>query len=246
MPVVLAILRKTKIYAIPNRIDRNDDVSNPYKKWDLAARLMCIPFAALSAYAVWLLLCAIEAKRVSLLGPADFVLTPFRVFFATPAIIAGTLLAAIPLRLVLTAILGESEVDQVVSYSDKRQGINSNRLCRHLVYVMVPLVVASVLLGFQTYATANAKGLVIHPYFALRERSYGWTDVQRIALVKSFRAPNGTIRRDRQYYVITMMGGVQLNFHKSILEIPFSDQRRLAAFVADHSHVQVEINDPYP
>jgi hypothetical protein len=115
-----------------------------------------------------------------------------------------------------------------------------------LVYVAIPLIALSVILAFQTYVTANARGLVIHPYFALRERSYGWADVQRISLVKSFRAPNGTIRRDRQYYVLDVTGGFQLNFHRTLLEIPLSQQARFIAFVANHSHVRVDVDDPYP
>ncbi len=198
------------------------------------------------AYVFWRLFCAIEAQRALLLGPSDILLTPTREFFAIPALFAGLLLASVPLKLVLTRMLGVKGYEELVNYADSRQGINSALLMRHINYMAIPLIVVSVALALQTYAIANNRGLVIHPYFALRERSYGWSDVQRVVLVASFRAPDGTIHRDRQYFLLQMTDGFRLNFHRTLLEIPLSEQRRLAAFVAGHGNVQIETDDPYP
>lgn len=245
VPIVFALLRRTKKYAYMEHIVRGDGVNSRYKKWDFAARWMLILFAGVFTYVLWLLFCAIESRRAALLGPADFVLTPGRTFFGIPALFSGILLAAIPLKLVLSGILGKEEYDQLLAYSAKRQGIDSKRVFRHVVYVAVPLIVVSVTLALQTYLIANAKGLVIHPYFAVHERSYPWDGVQRIVLVKSFRAPNGAVRRDLPYYVLEMADGFQFNFHRTLLELPLPYQSRFAAFVAEHCRRVIEIDDPF-
>jgi hypothetical protein len=115
-----------------------------------------------------------------------------------------------------------------------------------MVYVAVPFIAVSVMLAFQTYATASLHRFVIHPFFALRARTYVWTDVQRIILVKSYRAPNGHIRRDLPHYIIVMTDGWELNFHRTLLELPWTEQIRFAAFVEERSHRPVETEDPYP
>jgi len=207
--------------------------------------LLVIALAGASAYLFWLLLCAIERKRAALLGSADFVITPMPVFFGIQALFGGLLFTAVALRIVLSRILGNEGYEQLLKYSDRRVGINSQRLGKHLVYAGVPLIVVSVMLAFQSYATVGSQGLTIHPYFAIHERHYGWADVNRVRLVKSFSAPNGTVRRDRPYYILDMADGFRLNFNRSVLEIPFAEQRRLATFVAEHAHRGVEVDDPY-
>jgi hypothetical protein len=247
VPVIFALLRKTQSYKYVGEAQvANDELTGRYRKWDLVARLLLIPLAGMSAYVFWLLLCTIESKRAALLGSADFVLTPIPIFFAIPALFAGILFAAMPLKVVLSRILGSEGYEQLLKYSDRRLGINSHRVTQHLVYVAVPLIVGSVMLAFQTYATAGTQGLTIHPYFAIHERYYGWADVNRVTLVRSFSAPNGSIRRDRPYYIVEMADGFQLNFHRTLLEIPIPDQRRLAAFVAEHAHRNVDVDDPHP
>jgi hypothetical protein len=249
VPIIFSLLRRSRAYkyvdVAPAATPNNDDTGR-YKKWDRVARLLVILFAGTFGYVFWLMLCAIESARAALLGSTNFVLTPVPIFFALPALFAGILFAAIPLRFMLTKILGKEDYDRVVNYSDRRQGINSKRLFRHLVIIGVTLIVASVLLAFQTYATASPEGFIIHPCFAIHEREYGWSDIGRITLIKSFRAPNGSVRRDRPYYVVDMTDGYRLNFHSTLLEVPLRDQRRLAVFLAEHSHHDVDVEDPFP
>ena len=249
VPIIFALLRKSKAYkyvGAAQATKTDDEVTGRYRRWDRIARLLMFLFAGIFGYLFWLMLCAVEAARTALLGSANFVLTPVPIFFALPAIFAGILFAAIPLKFALTKILGSEGYDRLADYSDRRQGINSKRVFRHLVIIGVTLIVASVLLAFQTYATVSAEGLVIHPYFAIHKREYGWSDINRITLVKSFSAPNGSVRRDRPYYVVEMTDGYQLNFHSTLLEVPLRDQRRLVVFLAEHSHHEVDVEDPFP
>jgi hypothetical protein len=249
VPIIFAVLRKSQAYkyvGVAQAAKTDDEVTGQYRKWDRVARLLVVLFAGTFGYLLWVTFCAVESARAALLGSADFVLTPMPIFFALPALFAGILLSAIPLKFVLTKILGSEGYDGLVNYSDRRQGINSKRLFRHLVIVGVTLIISSVILAFQTYATASEKGLIIHPYFAIHEREYGWPDISRITFVKSFSAPNGSVRRDRPYYVLEMADGYRLNFHSTLLEVPLRDQRRLAAFLAEHSHRDVAVEDPFP
>jgi hypothetical protein len=249
VPIIFALLRKSRTYKYVGESQTaktDDEVTGRYRKWDRVARLLVILFAGILGYLFWLMLCAVETARTALLGSANFLLTPLPIFFALPALFAGILFAAIPLKFVLTKILGSEGYDRLVNYWDRRQGINSKRLFRHLVIFGITLIVASVLLAFQTYATASAEGLTIHPYFAIHEREYGWSDISRITFVKSFSAPNGSVRRDRPYYVVEMTDGYRLNFHSTLLEVPLRDQRRLAVFLAEHSHHDVDVEDPFP
>jgi hypothetical protein len=249
VPIVFALLRKSHAYkyvGVAQAPKSDDETTGRYRQWDHVSRLLVILFAGIFGYLFWLMFCAIETARTALLGSANFVLTPLPIFFVLPALFAGILFAAIPLKFVLTKILGSDGYDRLVDYSDRRQGINSKRLFRDLVIIGVTLIVASVLLAFQTYATASAEGLTIHPYFAIHEREYGWSDISRITLVKSFSAPNGSVRRDRPYYVVEMTDGYRLNFHSTLLEVPFRDQRRLAVFLAEHAHHDVDVEDPFP
>lgn len=244
VPAVLALLRRTRAYRYVGETPAaTDDLSHKYKKWDVIARVLIIPLAGTSAYLFWLLLCAIETKRAALLGPADFVLRPMPIFFAIQALFAGIFFSAIPLRVALSRILGSDSYETLVKYWDRRQGINSQRLWTHMIFVGAPLIVVSTMLVFQSYATVDSQGFTIHPYFAMHERHYGWADVNRVRLVQSFRAPNGAIRRDRPYYIVEFGDGFGLNFHRSVLEIPFAEQRRLATFVAEHAHHNVEVDD---
>jgi hypothetical protein len=246
VPVVFALLRKAGPYKYSGEGQAtNDELTVRYRRWDLIARFLFIPFAGISAFVFWFLCCTVENKRAALLGSADFVLTPHPIVFGLPALFAGIIFATIPLKAMLSRILGSEEYEQLARYSDRRLGINSQRLGQHLVYVAVPLIVLSVLLAFQNYATASTQGLTIHPYFAIHERHYRWADVKRITFVRSFRAPNGSIRRDRPYYIVEMSDGFQLNFHETLLEIPIADQRRLTSFVAENSHSSVDVENPY-
>jgi hypothetical protein len=247
VPRVLALIRKSGKYQyVGDTPTISDQRIGWLKKWDLYARLLCIPIAGAFTYVLWLLLSSIEGERTALLGSADFVLTPIPVFFFTPALFGGLLLTAIPLKIVLSKILGKEGYEQLENYSDSRMRINSKRLSKHLVYVIAPVVVVSVVLAIQTYAVVDSKGFTIHPFFATHERHYGWTDISRVRLIKSFKAPNGNIIRDRPYYVIETADGFSLNFHKTILEIPFRDQNRLAGFVADHALLRdIQVEDPF-
>jgi hypothetical protein len=244
VPAIFALLRKTQSYRYVGEVRGADnELTVPNRRWDLVARFLLIPCAGVPAYALWLLFCSVENRRAALLGSADFILTPSPFVFAIPALFAGILFAAVPLRIVLTGILGRQGYDQLLDYSDRRSGINSQFMMLHMTYVGVPLIVASVMLAFQTYATAGAQGLTIHPYFAIHERYYSWADVNKITLVRSFRAPNGVVRRDRPYYIVKMRDGFQLNFHRTILETSIADQRRFAAFIAVNSHRSVDVED---
>lgn len=124
-------------------------------------------------------------------------------------------------------------------------GINSKPIEQHCIRVGLPLVVVSFVLAVQTYAVVSSQGLTIHPYFAIHERHYGWTGVKGVRLVRSFKAPNGNIRRDRPYFIVEMTDGFSLNFHSSIFETPLADQGQLANFVAEHAHSHIEVEDPY-
>jgi hypothetical protein len=113
VPLVRSLLRRSKIYATPERAGLDDDAAARSKMWDLAARLIYIAFAGLLEYAVWWVLCAIETARISLLESAEFVLTPIRPFFAIPALFSGLLLAAVPIRLLFTGLLGQAGYKQL-------------------------------------------------------------------------------------------------------------------------------------
>lgn len=245
VPIVYALLRKAKSYRyVPDSTVSIDP--SKYRRWDLISRGLLVAYAGALAFACWFLLNTIEDFRASLLGPAPFVLTPIRVIFGVPSILAGIFLSAIPIRLTVSRFIGTDGYRQLVEYGNRRQGLDSERVFRHMVYVLAPLLIGSVLPVFQTYATADAQSFVLHPYFALRERSYGWDEVKSITLVKSFKAPNGNIRRDRPHFVIRMEDGFEFNFHNTLLEIPYSRQERFITFAAAHAHRSVEIDDPYP
>jgi hypothetical protein len=246
VPLILALFRRNQAYRYVGEPPENsNEHSDRYRKWDFIARLLTLGLASASAFLFWVLLCTIERERAVLLGSGEFVLTPIPVLFGIQALFGGLLFSAGPVRIVLSRVLGDEGYKQLLKYSDSRMGINSQRLWKHMVYLGVPIVVVSVLLTFQTYATVDSQGLTIHPYFAIYERHYGWADVTRIGLVKSFTAPNGTIRRDRPYYTLEMADGTQLDFHRTALEIPFADQRRLATFVAEHARRDIEVDDRY-
>jgi hypothetical protein len=247
VPLVLALLRKLRAYRYPGKTTvQTEEQAQNYRKWNLVAGLLLLSYAYASGYVCWLLLCAIESKRAVLLGSADFVLIPSRIFFAIPSLFTGLLFAAVPLRLTLSGILGREGYGELVEYGNRKQRINGKRVFQHQVFVLAPLIIVAVALAFQNYALVSEHGLVIHPYFAMHERTYGWEDVKRIAFTRSFKAPSGKVRRDRPYYVLEMADGYQLNFHRTLLEIPLPDQTRLATFVAEHAHLSVETDDPYP
>lgn len=243
----LLLLRKLNLYrpqllAVP----LTDQQLQKYRRWDLTTRMLLMPFAFVLAYVCCIILCAIEHERAALLNPADFVLTPVPVLFALPSLLAGILLASIPLKLIATAFLGRRGFEELLEYSNRKLGVNGSRLFKHQVYVFVPLMIISVALGLQNYVTVTEQSLVFHPYFALHARTYHWDDIRRIVLIRSFKAPNGQIRRNLPYYILELNDGVELNFHRSLLKISISEQTRLASFVATHAGRSVEINDPYP
>ncbi len=227
VPIVFALLRRTKKYAYMEHIVRGDGVNSRYKKWDFAARWMLILFAGVFTYVLWLLFCAIESRRAALLGPADFVLTTWPDFLGD----SGVVFRDTTCRHTAEArpkwdsreggIRSTASVFRQAARDRLEAGVPACGLCR------CSLIVVSVTLALQTYLIANAKGLVIHPYFAVHERSYPWDGVQRIVLVKSFRAPNGAVRRDLPYYVLEMADGFQFNFHRTLLELPLPYQRPL-------------------
>jgi hypothetical protein len=46
--------------------------------------------------------------------------------------------------------------------------------------------------------------------------------------------------------IIFMTDGYRLNFHSTLLEIPVRDQQQLVVFLAEHSHHEVNVEDPFP
>jgi len=247
VPIAFALLRRLKAY---NRLEKSglsiEELRARYGRWDLISRIIGIPLMFSLAYVCWILLCWIEAIRASFLGPANFVLTPIPIFFGIPSLFAGILLTAVTYKLIFSSILGSDGYMRLIQYQSLKQKINSAKVLRHMTFVLVPAIVVSVVLGFQTYAVATDWNLVFHPYFSIMERTYGWNEIYKVALVKSFRAPNGNLRRDRPFYSVHMTDGGELNFHRTLLEIPIKDQEAFASFVAAHAHVIVEIEDPFP
>jgi hypothetical protein len=247
IPLTFFLFRKVRSYKyVAETAPPSDELVKRYQKWGRIESLIIIPTMAVLAYACWTFFCTIEDLRASLLGPAEFILKPMPVFFTLPALFSGILLAALPVKFALSRIVGNEGYQQLVEFRNRQRKIDSKRVFRHMVYVLVPLIFASVVLAFQNYAIARVEDFVIHPYFAVSARSYGWGDVKRIALVMSFRVPNGNIRRDLPYCLVEMADGFQLNFHDTLLAMPFPEQRRFAAFVAERANRPVEIDDPYP
>ncbi len=246
VPLTLALLRKVKGYQYrPSGQPIGAAAEGKYRRWNSVTGLMVLAYAGVIGAALWLAFVRIEALIAAELGPADFVLTPIPIFFGLPALFAGILLSALPLRWTLKALLGKDGYQGLLEYSDRKHQMNSTAMFRHMAYVGTVLIVLSVLLAWRAYAVVTPDGMVVHPYFALHARSYHWLDVRRITLVKSFTTPNGSVHH-RAYYRIETADGGGINFRQSVLEAPFPKQRELAKYIAAHAGMGIDIEDPFP
>lgn len=230
---------------MPDALQEANLSSETFRKWDLLARFIMLAYAGLIAGGCWLLFSGINTLVSRARGPADFILSPFPIFFWTPALFAGILLSSIPLRWTIEAFLGKDGYRKLVNYSDNKQGFNSERIFRYIVVVMVPIIAMSVFLAWRTYAVITPQGITIQRYFSLSANNYAWRSIHRVLLVKSFSAPNGTIKHQR-YYVIETSDGKGLNFHQSLLEVPLAKQREIAEYIANHVGLEIDVIDPFP
>lgn len=236
VPIVLRVLVKTKTYQCLQRPTQKLEVlAAKYKKWENISKFLLIVFMTIVGYACWLLMCYLEDVRAELLGNNDFVLTPIRAFYGLPSILFGIFLSAIPIKFILLKTLGKDDYREYLQYQDMKSGINSALVFRHMAFVIVPVLLIGVALSYQCYAVVNRDRFVLHPYFDIREHSYKWNEITEIKRVNAFSAPNGNIVRNRPYFIIGMADGNTLNFHDSLLEIPFAEQEKLASFISTQS-----------
>lgn len=247
IPIVFSVLRRLKLYQyVPSSDHTLDDLSRIYKKWDRLSPLLLLPLMCLLGYACWLLLCTLQDLRASLIGEADFVLTPIHIFYGTPALFTGLVLASFLAEFLLRKALGTEKYRGYIQYQNMKYRMDTKKAFTHLLYVVVPVLVVAVTLALNEYAVLRKDRFIIHPFFAIQERSYHWSDVGRILLVTSFKAPNGNIIRNKPHYVIEMFDGFTLNFHSTLLEVPFPKQEKIASFVAAQSGHTIVLDDPYP
>lgn len=247
VPIAFSVLRRIKLYQyVPSSDHTLDDLSRIYKKWDRLSHLLLVPLICLLGYACWLLLCALQELRTSLIGEADFVLTPIHIFYGIPALFTGIVLASFLAEFLMRKVLGTERYREYIQYQNMKCRMDTKKVFTHLLYVVVPVLVVAVTLALNEHVVLRKDRFIIHPFFAIQDRSYHWSDVERILLVKSFRAPNGNIIRNKPHYAIEMFDGFTLNFHSTLLEVSFPNQEKIASFVVTQSGRIIVLDDPYP
>jgi hypothetical protein len=218
-------------------------VSNRVRSWSKWSGLLFAPLFLSIAYLCWTTFWAIARFRYSLLGPSVYVLTPDRVTFGPPSVFAGIFLAYMPMKIISTKFLGADGYQAFVRFENSRQRMNTEKVFRGMLYVIAPILTLYVLLSLQYYAVIDSTRFVIHPFFAVRERTYLWKDISQVSFVRSFRAPNGNIIENKPHFAIKMVDGFELDFHQALLDPTFAEQKSIASFVAANAHLPIiEIN----
>jgi len=247
VPLVLRAIGRTTTYGYTEINEKAlKGLAQKYRWWEFGGLLSYVVLVVVFGYLLWVLLCSAGDLQRASLEPAPFVLTPTRIFWAVPAMFFGMFIAALPLVAIGTRVLGPEMYREYMSYQNAKYRMDSEKVTKHMAYAIVPAMAVYCVLLLNNYAKFSEDNFIINPFFGLTQRAYDWSAVRELKLIKSFKAPVGTIIRHSPYFVIAMNDGTSLNFHRTTLELRFEDQQALASFVAQKADLGIDVVDPYP
>ena len=141
--------------------------------------------------------------------------------------------------------MGAEDLRRLTEFSDRKNKINSEKLFRHMVYVITPVIVLAVLLSWKSYAVITPDNITIQELFSIHPVTYKLSEIKRIANVKSFvNKINGKIGHKRHYLIETADGN-GIDFQSSVFEVPLNKQEQISEYISRQSGIAIEISDPY-
>ena len=112
-------------------------------------------------------------------------------------------------------------------------------------YFLIPICVAFAFLSFDSYARVTSSSFIVNRFFSFGEVEYTFDKIRRIELTKSFKAPNGNIKRT-PYYSIEFVDNTSYDFHWSLHDLDFGQQQEVAEYVSSLAGNEIMVVDPYP
>jgi hypothetical protein len=181
-----------------------EDLRSEYLGWYiLASALYLVLWAVATAALAWLPI-RLSHWRYSLMPPASFEYTP-GAFWIGPALFLGLGAAIFPLVFVLKALLRD-RLAEFIHYADRMVRYDQRKASPWAFGLIAIVVFPLVFIGLDTYTRFMSDHVVNNPMSKVSERIYAYDEIERLAHVARFRAPNGNII-DEPYYLIVFGGG---------------------------------------
>lgn len=177
------------------------DADKRFAKLDGKANLWFVLLTIGFGLLAYLLFDALLAVRVMVLPPALMTYAATHAILVLAAMFAGMGVAIIVFCAFFRRRLGDDARWYIYYASIRRYGCDYERLCRGLGYGVLLLVAVLLFLGVNTYVQVRETAFVVHPLLGLREQVHSFGDITGIDTSGKFVAPNGRIRRERDYVV---------------------------------------------
>ncbi len=201
VPIVMALLAKAFPPTVTAQSGASLETLKPkFAKWEVRLSLLYVALWIPVTGAIWLPLQATSDFTASLLGPADFRITPGATFWFIPAFFLALAVAAVPLKWVAARLLGPdyTEYETYLALKHRIDFARVNRLTCWAVGWLVGIIVA---LGLNWYVLIRSDAFVINPLFSFSETVHPYSDVQAIQTAPQLIAPNGNIVRRREFLI---------------------------------------------
>lgn len=172
-----------------------------FSKLDGEANLYFVLVIACFCVLLYPVFYATYALRIMLLPRAVMTFPIGHEFLWFCAGITGVGLALIVSGSVIRRLLGDDGRWYLAYASVRRYGCDYERLCRGLGSAIIVVVLLLFPFGVNSYVQARDTAFVVHPFFALHESVHPYADIEGIDTANKFVAPNGRVRRGRDYVV---------------------------------------------
>ncbi len=101
----------------------------------------------------------------------------------------------------ITKKILKDDFPDYMAYSNTKHGYDGHAAMQVIGRILLVLSGIYIILGLDFYTVFSEKEIRWNPFFNLIERTYKYGEIERIAHVQKFVAPNGDIK-DRPYYIV--------------------------------------------
>ena len=246
VPILMGLLRNVGgLKHSQNSKKTLEELTVEYRGWEKFASFLFIIFAAAIGFAIWKGLNALSTLQISHMEESVFLIPPPSITWGLPSLFLAIFLSAIPLHYLYLTLLGKQRYAEYTEYNNQKHGLNSWKLLRYMAYVIIPICFAFTFLSLDTYSRVTNSSFIVNRFLSVGEAEYTFSDIKKIELVKSFKAPNGNIVR-KPYYSIEFADNTSYNFHKSMHNLNFDQQKEIIEYISGVTNREVSIVDPYP
>jgi hypothetical protein len=243
--LVFYIFKKSKKLSNDPSIDLeviSEDLRKQFVNWNLVFTGLTLIFAGILGLTFYFLFSKIAFLSHSYINTSEYLIFPHWAAWALPAGFMGFLTAGQPLNFVCKLILGSVKFEKYKVYSNLQIGFDADKVYKRFQALGIPVTLVLFLLTVDFYARVTQDNFIINEFSSLSEKIYAVKEIQKIELIKSFKAPNGKIRRDIQHHQVIFNDG----YIWSGRHINSPNEKEAMMYLSEISGKTIQVINPFP